>query len=108
MKNSQMKTLLKVLSYMKRFLPLLLLSIIFAGINVALTLYFPILTGDAIDLIIEKGRVDFDGIYLILEKGVYAVLVGAIAQWLMNVCNNRMTYGIVRDVRRDAFATRRV
>lgn len=105
MKNSQMKTLLKVLSYMKRFLPLLLLSIIFAGINVALTLYFPILTGDAIDLIIEKGRVDFDGIYLILEKGVYAVLVGAIAQWLMNVCNNRMTYGIVRDVRRDAFAT---
>ena len=105
MKNSQMKTLLKVLSYMKRFLPLLLLSIIFAGINVALTLYFPILTGDAIDLIIEEGRVDFDGIYLILEKGVYAVLVGAIAQWLMNVCNNRMTYGIVRDVRRDAFAT---
>ena len=105
MKNNQMKTLLKVLSYMKRFLPLLLLSIIFAGINVALTLYFPILTGDAIDLIIEKGRVDFDGIYLILEKGVYAVLVGAIAQWLMNVCNNRMTYGIVRDVRRDAFAT---
>lgn len=105
MKNSQMKTLLKVLSYMKRFLPLLLLSIIFAGINVALTLYFPILTGDAIDLIIEKGRVDFDGIYLILEKGVYAVLIGAIAQWLMNVCNNRMTYGIVRDVRRDAFAT---
>lgn len=105
MKNSQMKTLLKVLSYMKRFLPLLLLSIIFAGINVALTLYFPILTGDAIDLIIEEGRVDFDGIYLILEKGVYAVLIGAIAQWLMNVCNNRMTYGIVRDVRRDAFAT---
>ena len=105
MKNSQMKTLLKVLSYMKRFLPLLLLSIIFAGINVALTLYFPILTGDAIDLIIEEGRVDFDGIYLILEKGVYAVLVGAIAQWLKNVCNNRMTYGIVRDVRRDAFAT---
>ena len=105
MKNSQMKTLLKVLSYMKRFLPLLLLSIFFAGINVALTLYFPILTGDAIDLIIEKGRVDFDGIYLILEKGVYAVLIGAIAQWLMNVCNNRMTYGIVRDVRRDAFAT---
>ena len=105
MKNSQMKTLLKVLSSMKRFLPLLLLSIIFAGINVALTLYFPILTGDAIDLIIEKGRVDFDGIYLILKKGVYAVLIGALAQWLMNVCNNRMTYGIVRDVRRDAFAT---
>jgi ATP-binding cassette subfamily B protein len=99
----QERTLRKVFGYMKKYIPVLILSLILAAISVALTLYFPILTGRAIDLIIEKGAVDFDGMFVILRRAaVVAVLTGA-AQWLMNTCNNRMTYGIVRDIRRDAF-----
>ena len=74
-----------------------------ALISVALTLYLPILIGDAIDLIVGPGQVDFPGIARLV--GIMAVCIGitALAQWIMNACNNRMTYGIVRDVRRDAF-----
>lgn len=96
-------TLVKVLGYMKHYIPVLVLSLILAAATVALTLYFPILTGRAIDLIIEEGRVDFDGIFAILRTGVVVILLTAVAQWLMNICNNHMTYGIVRDIRRDAF-----
>ena len=88
---------------MKRYIPLLVFSIVLATITVALTLYFPILTGQAIDLIVEKGLVDFDGILQIAIKGVVVVLITALAQWIMNMCNNRMTYNIVRDIRKDAF-----
>jgi ATP-binding cassette subfamily B protein len=99
----QERTLRKVFGYMKKYIPVLILSLILAAISVGLTLYFPILTGRAIDLILEKGAVDFDGMFVILRKAaVVAILTGA-AQWLMNTCNNRMTYGIVRDIRRDAF-----
>ena len=69
----------------------------------ALTLYFPILTGRAIDLIVDKGRVDFDGILSISTKAGIIALITGVTQWLMNTCNNRMTYGIVRDIRTDAF-----
>ena len=93
----------KVFHYMKRYIPLLVFSIVLATITVALTLYFPILTGQAIDLIVEKGLVDFDGILQIAIKGVVVVLITALAQWIMNMCNNRMTYNIVRDIRKDAF-----
>ena len=88
---------------MKRYIPLLVFSIVLATITVALTLYFPILTGQAIDLIVEKGLVDFDGILQIAIKGMVVVLITALAQWIMNMCNNRMTYNIVRDIRKDAF-----
>lgn len=88
---------------MKRYIPLLVFSIVLATITVALTLYFPILTGQAIDLIVEKGLVDFDGILQIAIKGVVVVLITALAQWIMNMCNNRTTYNIVRDIRKDAF-----
>ena len=88
---------------MKRYIPLLVFSIVLATITVALTLYVPILTGQAIDLIVEKGLVDFDGILQIAIKGVVVVLITALAQWIMNMCNNRMTYNIVRDIRKDAF-----
>jgi ATP-binding cassette subfamily B protein len=99
----QERTLKKVFGYMKKYIPVLILSLLLAAISVGLTLYFPILTGRAIDLILEKGAVDFDGMFVILRKAaVVAILTGA-AQWLMNTCNNRMTYGIVRDIRRDAF-----
>lgn len=98
-----MATLRKVLHYMKKYIPILVLSIVLAGISVALTLYFPILTGRAIDLIVEKGDVDFQGMFAILKAGAVVVLVTAVAQWLMNICNNRMTYHIVKDIRKDAF-----
>ena len=102
-RKKQISTLKKVFHYMKRYIPLLVFSIVLATITVALTLYFPILTGQAIDLIVEKGFVDFDGILQIAIKGVVVVLITALVQWIMNMCNNRMTYNIVRDIRKDAF-----
>ena len=102
-KAGQMATMRKVLHYMKRYLPLLVFSIILAAVSVALTLYFPILTGRAIDLILAKGKVDFDGMFVILRRGVIVVGITALAQWLMNMSNNKMTYHIVQDIRKDAF-----
>lgn len=102
-RNSQKDILFKVMGYIKRYWIYLGVSILMAALTVALTLYLPILTGDAIDLIIDKGLVDFPGIMVILEKMAAAIGVTAAAQWLMNVCNNKMTYGIVRDIRNEAF-----
>ena len=103
-KNSyQAVTLKKVFKYIKRYIPLLITALALSIVTVALTLYFPILTGRAIDLIIGKGQVDFDGIMQIVIKAVIAVAFAAIAQWLTNVCNNNMTYNVIRDIRTDAF-----
>lgn len=102
-KKGQMVTLYKVFRYMKHYIPILILSIVLATISVALTLYFPILTGRAIDLILEKGKVDFTGIWTIVKEGMVVIAITAVAQWIMNMCNNRMTYQIVRDIRKDAF-----
>jgi ATP-binding cassette subfamily B protein len=101
--QSQTATLKKVFGYMKKYIPVLILSLLLAAISVGLTLYFPILTGRAIDLILEKGSVDFAGMFVILRKAAIVALLTGAAQWLMNTCNNRMTYGIVCDIRRDAF-----
>ncbi len=102
MKESK-KTLLKVLHYIGKYSIYLVFSLIFAAVTVALTLYLPILTGDALDLIIEKGLVDFDGIFDILKKMAVVILLTVAAQWLMNICNNRITYHVVRDIRYEAF-----
>lgn len=102
-RQGQLATLKKVLHYMKHYIPLLVLSVILATVSVALTLYFPILTGRAIDLILAKGRVDFAGIIVLAKQGVIVIAITAAAQWIMNMCNNRMTYNIVRDIRKDAF-----
>ena len=102
-KTSSMSTLKKVLRYMKKYIPLLVISILLALVTVAMTLYFPILTGEALDLIIEKGEVDFAGILRIVNIAIVVIGVNAIAQWFMNICNNRMTYHIVMDIRKDAF-----
>ncbi len=99
----QLITLQKVLRYMKKYISLLVASIFLAMVTVAMTLYFPILTGEALDLIIAKGFVDFAGIGAILKTAVIVVLINAIAQWVMNICNNKMTYHIVMDIRKDAF-----
>ena len=102
-RQGQMETLKKVFHYMKHYIPILILSIILATVTVALTLYFPILTGKAIDLILKKGKVDFAGILSLAKEGVLIIAITALAQWVMNMCNNRMTYNIVRDIRKDAF-----
>lgn len=93
----------KVLSYIKRYRFIVVLSLLFAAGSVALTLYVPILTGQAVDLIVAPGNVDFPGILDILFRIGVAVLLTALMQWLMGVCNNKITYGVVRDIRAQAF-----
>ncbi|NBH83700.1 ABC transporter ATP-binding protein [bacterium C-53] len=93
----------KVLSYIKRYRLVVALSLAFAAGSVALTLYVPILTGRAVDLIVAPGDVDFPGILAVLTRIGIAVLLTALMQWLMGVCNNRITYGVVRDIRARAF-----
>lgn len=93
----------KVLLYIKHYWWLMAFSLLFAAIAVVLTLYLPILTGDAVDAMIEKGRVDFELLKKLLAQMTVIIAVTGIAQWLMNVANNRITYLVVRDIRRDAF-----
>ena len=81
----------------------MILSIIAATITVVSTLYFPILTGDAVDMIIGKGNVDFVQIKKIIVKMLIVIVVTAIAQWIMNVSNNKMAYAVVKDIREKAF-----
>jgi len=108
-KNSSAKnvntaaTLRKVLRYLKHYRLLFALSLLLAVVVVGLTLYFPILTGDAIDLIVAPGQVDFEGLAPLLAKGAVIIAVTALCQWLMNICNNRITFGVVRRLRHDAF-----
>lgn len=99
----QRGTLRKVLRYIRKYWVYLALSIIMAAITVTLTLYLPILTGRVIDLIIDKGLVDFDGVFAILRQMAVVIGITAVAQWIMNICNNKMTYRIVQDIRDEAF-----
>lgn len=101
--NYKKKTIRKVLNYMKRYWLHLGASVLLAAVVVVFTLYVPILTGQAIDFVIGKGLVDFAGIFQILKKMAIVIGITAVAQWLMNICNNYMTYHIVRDIRKDAF-----
>ncbi|MBR4184469.1 MAG: ABC transporter ATP-binding protein [Clostridia bacterium] len=95
----------RLLSYLHASLPLLILTILFAGATVVLSLWIPVLCGRAIDCMTGPGKVDFDGIADCLVRiGIAAGLVG-ILQWVMNSLNNRITYRVISDVRRDAFAT---
>ncbi len=101
--NRQKGTLRKVLRYIRRYWIYLALSIFMAAVTVTLTLYLPILTGRVIDLIIEQGRVDFEGVFAILRQMAVVIGITAAAQWIMNICNNKMTYRIVQDIRDEAF-----
>ncbi len=103
-KKSQLQTLKKVLTYIQSYRIFLALSLIFAVVTVASTLYFPVLTGQVIDHILAPGQVEFSIITDLLWKMGLLILVTALAQWLMNVCNNKITYEVVQDVRREAFA----
>ncbi|MBQ2744390.1 MAG: ABC transporter ATP-binding protein [Lachnospiraceae bacterium] len=102
-KNRTSNTIKKVLQYIKKYWGFVMMSLLFAAVTVALTLYIPNLTGKAIDLIIDKGLVDFDGIWSILIQIAVLTVVAALAQWFMNACNNKITYGVVKDIRDNAF-----
>ena len=97
-------TFRKILKYIKKYRFSVVLSLLFAAVTVALTLYIPILTGRAIDYIVGPGNVDFAAVGKVLVTIVIVILLTAAAQWIMNVCNNRITYHVVQDIRRDAFA----
>lgn len=96
-------TMKKVFKLIRPYMHYLILSLIFAAISVALTLYAPILSGNAIDLILSKGHVDFAGVFQILKKYAIVIILTGVAQWLMNLCNNKITYQVVKDVRIRAF-----
>ena len=101
--KSSASTFVKVLKYLKTYLPLFILSLLFTLVVVILTLYVPILIGQAIDLAVGKDAVDIVGIGKILITISLCIAFTAIFQWLINVVNNRMVYGIVRNVRHEAF-----
>ena len=100
--ENQKSTLRKVLRYIRRYWGYLGASIILAAVTVALTLYLPILIGQAVDQI-GKGAVDFAGIFVILRKMAVIIGLTAVAQWVMNACNNKITYNVIRDIRTEAF-----
>ncbi len=104
MNDKQMTTLKKLLSYIKKYTPLIILSLIFAAVSSILTLYVPILIGRAVDCIVSAGNVNFAGIFGVIRQIIIVILLTAAAQWLMNICNNRITYQVVRDMRMDAFS----
>ncbi|MDO4262384.1 MAG: ABC transporter ATP-binding protein [Eubacteriales bacterium] len=102
--SEQTETLKKVMRYLKRYWFYLTLSIVLAAVTVASTLYIPLLTGDAVDCIVGAGKVDFAGVFAVLKRMGAVIGVTALAQWGMNICNNKLTYQIVRDIRNEAFA----
>ena len=101
--RSNQEILKKVLDHIGKYKIFLLLSIVLAAISVILTLYIPILTGQAVDCILGPGAVDFDGIWAILKEMTVIIIITAAVQWLMNTCNNKIAYQVVRDVRDEAF-----
>ncbi len=101
--DRQAETLKKVFYRLGRYRIILVFTILLSVITVALTLYIPKLTGKAVDCIAAKGQVDFGGVIEILWQIGICILITALAQWLMNICNNKMTYQIVQDIRNDAF-----
>ena len=97
-------TLKKVLNRTKKYRGLVVLSLLMAAATVVLTLYLPILTGEAVDGILAKGLVNFTGLFKVLKIMLGVILATAVFQWLMNVINNHITYHVVQDIRREAFA----
>ncbi len=103
-KKEQMQAIKKVLHYVGKYRIYLIASLVLSVIMVAATLSLPILIGDAINLIVEPGKVDFENIRKILVTMAAVIAMGAAAQWLMNICNNKITYGVVKDIRQEAFS----
>ena len=101
--TGQRKTLKKVFRYLGRYRIFVVISTMLAAISVALTLYVPKLTGYAVDYIMGPGQVSFPDVFRVMIQIGICIMVTALAQWLMNVCNNKMTYQVVRDIRNEAF-----
>ena len=97
------ETLRALLHDLSGYLPLVLLSLGLAALSVASLLYLPILTGNAVDLIIGRDHVDFDELFAILRRMGVTIIAAALFQWLQNVCNNRITYGVVRSMRANVY-----
>lgn len=102
-RKKQWSTLKEVLRYIRSYRLFLVLSILCAGVSVALSLYNPILIGNAVDLVLGAGNVDFPAVVQILVKMGVLIGITAVAQWLMNICNNKISYNVIRDMRQDAF-----
>lgn len=102
-KKSQKDTIKMVFHYISHYRLLIVFSLLFAIITVASTLYLPILTGQAVDRMVEAGKVNFDGLHEILIRMLVIIGVTGTAQWAMNAANNRITFLVVRDIRRDTF-----
>ena len=109
-KVNQKETLLKVLAYIRPYKFLMALTIIMAAVSVALTLYLPILTGDAVDLLIyifDPSSLNvaspWSALFFILKKMAVVILLTAVTQWIMNICNNKIVYSIIQDIRKKAF-----
>lgn len=100
MKTAEIK---KVLKYLKKYWFYMICSLILAFVSVILTLYIPVITGDAIDYLIGKNQVNFTQVFSILKKMVVIIGLTAIAQWFMNICNNKVTYRVAQDIRTEAF-----
>ena len=101
--HNQMAVMKKVLRRLRRYWPSLIASLVLATVYVVMTLYIPILVGDAIDCIVDAGQVDFALMGIHLRNVAICAVVAAIAQWVMSELNNRMTYNVTRDIRNEAF-----
>lgn len=101
-RDDQKKTLKKVMKYIKKYRVRVVMSLIFAAVTVITTLYLPILTGNAVDLMVEKGKIDFAGLKPIVKTMLIVLAITGVAQWIMNICNNYITYHVVQDIRKDA------
>lgn len=102
-KNHSKATIIKILKYLKPYSVLAVLSLLFAAVSAILTLYLPILIGRAVDCIVDRDHVDFDGIFEILVTMGIVIALTALFQWFMNIINNRITYSVVKDIRSRAF-----
>ena len=102
-KSINKNTWKKVMKHIRRYWFAVAMSLVLAAVTVVLTLYVPILTGEAVDLMIDKGLVDMPGILAILKKIAIAMVLTALAQWIMNTCNNYITDHVVKDIRSEAF-----
>ena len=103
MKEKQIATIKRILTYIKQYRFWGAASLILAVVTVATTLYAPILVGDGVDLIVDQGLVDFPGLLVILEKVAVVIAITGLSQWLMNHINNKITYRVVKDIRTKAF-----
>ncbi len=101
--SKTLKTFMKVLKYLKVYRIHFALSLLFTAVSVALSLYVPVQVGNAIDLAIGKGQVDTEGIARILFSILLSILATGLLQWLIGIINNKMTYGIVRNIRHGVF-----